>query len=117
MDGELAHDFSAMFYGLASRELPDPDLLLSGYLKGSPSNYGVYYNPEYDTLYEKQSQATDPAERKRLVLQMEKMLMNDLPTIPVFWRVYDSISWPYVKGYVNTGLYTDKDMQRVWLAK
>jgi peptide/nickel transport system substrate-binding protein len=57
----------------------DPDAMLSYVTKAqwcSWSDTG-WDNPEYDALYEKQGTATDPAERAKIVQQMEQMIWDN----------------------------------------
>jgi peptide/nickel transport system substrate-binding protein len=61
----------------------DPDFMLSVL---TCSQYGDwndsgYCNPAYDKLYAQQKAATDPAERQRIIFQMQDMVFHDRPYI------------------------------------
>jgi peptide/nickel transport system substrate-binding protein len=56
----------------------DPDhWLYEQYYSTSDRNYGRYGNPEVDALINQQSRTLDPVERKKLVNQIEKLLLKD----------------------------------------
>ena len=61
----------------------DPDFMLSVLTcdqYGSWNDTG-YCNPAYDKLYAEQKAATDPAERQRIIFQMQQMAFEDRPYI------------------------------------
>ncbi|MDP2953096.1 MAG: ABC transporter substrate-binding protein [Chloroflexota bacterium] len=111
-------DFAFMSYGVVSVEMGDPDMVLSKYFGTSPGNYTNYSNAKFDELYDKQSQALDPAERKKLVFEMQKILYEDIPAVPYWWYYDPSMIAPRVKNYLHTeGLYTNFDLADVWLTR
>ncbi|HRE27793.1 MAG TPA: hypothetical protein PK954_14230 [Anaerolineales bacterium] len=64
---------------------PDPDFMLSimtcgQFVSGGWSDSG-YCNEEYDMLYAEQQAALDPAERQRIIHEMQALLFRDLPYI------------------------------------
>ncbi|MBI5563737.1 MAG: ABC transporter substrate-binding protein, partial [Chloroflexi bacterium] len=72
---------------------PDPDFILSIMLSdqfavGGWSDSG-YHNPEYDDLYLQQQVAVDPAERQKIIWQMQEMIFKDKPYIILY--NYDSL--------------------------
>jgi peptide/nickel transport system substrate-binding protein len=67
----------------------DPGYILSTLttgqlLNGSDSEYS---NPEYDALYVKQAEATDPATRKQIIVQMQQILYRDSPYAILWYNV------------------------------
>jgi peptide/nickel transport system substrate-binding protein len=65
---------------------PDPNFALSLMTceqRGSLSETG-YCNPEYDELFAKQSKAVDEEERREIVFQMQKILYEDRPYLPLY---------------------------------
>jgi len=72
---------------------PDPDFILSTMLSdqfvvGGWSDSG-YHNPDFDALYKKQQVAVDPAERQKIIWQMQEMIFKDKPYIILY--NYDSL--------------------------
>ncbi|MDP2953108.1 MAG: ABC transporter substrate-binding protein, partial [Chloroflexota bacterium] len=112
-----AGDFDFTVGGVVS-PMPDPDQYLAyAYLTDSGSNYGKYSNKTLDDLFVQQSRAMDPKERQKLLLQMEKILMDELPVIPNYWRVYVALVGPRVRNYVFTGIYNGQKLEDIWLAQ
>ncbi len=50
----------------------DPDQFLRRYTTGDPSNYGRFSDPALDDLFSRQARTLDPAERKKLVHELQK---------------------------------------------
>ena len=67
----------------------DPGYILSTFttgqlLNGSDSEYS---NPQYDKLYVQQAEATDPAQRKAIIEQMQQILYRDAPYAILWYNV------------------------------
>ncbi len=67
----------------------DPGYILSTFttgqlLNGSDSEYS---NPQYDKLYIQQAEATDPAQRKAIIEQMQQILYRDAPYAILWYNV------------------------------
>jgi peptide/nickel transport system substrate-binding protein len=98
----------------------DPDTAFSiGYLCRSPRNYSQYCDPEIDALFERQSRATDPAERRRLVWELEKKVLVGhskimLGRLEVWWALY----WRTVRNFKHrSNLYNFERRDDTWLAE
>jgi peptide/nickel transport system substrate-binding protein len=65
----------------------DPDFILSIYITNSinGNNCEGYSNPTYDQLFMQQRQATSESQRIQIVHEMEKILLTDLPDIPLYY--------------------------------
>jgi peptide/nickel transport system substrate-binding protein len=77
-------DFDLVIWGWGGSD-PDPDFMLSimtcgQFVSGGWSDSG-YCNEEYDMLYAEQQAALDPAERQRIIHEMQALLFRDLPYI------------------------------------
>jgi peptide/nickel transport system substrate-binding protein len=64
-------------------------------------DYGRYKNPALDTLFDQYGATTDPAKQHDLIKQVEKIMLEDVPVIPVTegvaWYQYstkDFAGWP-----------------------
>jgi peptide/nickel transport system substrate-binding protein len=55
-------------------------------------NLSRYNNPEYDKLYERVSQETDPETATQLFIQMNDMLIEDIVIIPVVQRATEKFA-------------------------
>ena len=69
---EVAMDFQCGY-------IVEPDLDMYKFTSASrnPANYGFYEDPVLDQLYDKQSQATNVEERKKLVREFEKRVLDE----------------------------------------
>ena len=99
----------------------EPDLDMYKFLSTSrnPANYGFYEDPVLDELYDKQSRATNPEERKRLIRQFEKRLLDEeahyLMTLQ-WHRIIPHSS--KVKGWTITpSHYLNNTLDVVWLSE
>jgi len=99
----------------------DPDLDLYKFLSvdKNPANYSRYTDRTLDELYEKQSSARDPEERKKYIRQFEKHLLDDeahyLMTLQWHRIVPHSAK---VKGWkVTPSHYLNQQLDTVWLAE
>ena len=55
----------------------DPDPFLNRYVSDSKENYMNYHNPRYDELVEEGAVSTDPARRKEIYAEMQRILADD----------------------------------------
>ncbi len=99
----------------------DPDLDLYKFLSvdKNPANYSRYTDRSLDDLYEKQSSARDPEERKKYIRQFEKYLLDDeahyLMTLQWHRIVPHSAK---VHGWkITPSHYLNQQLDTVWLAE
>jgi peptide/nickel transport system substrate-binding protein len=99
--------------------MDDPDLLLGArFVTGAPQNWGRFSNPAIDDLFARQSRALDANERKKMVHQLQKMVMENAYYIPGLWWTRNVVHWAKVKNYVAPpSHYTNQKLQDVWLAE
>lgn len=75
------------------------------YSKNSaPPNYTRYSNPNYDILYEQSLLTTNESEKVQLYQQMNAILREDLPAIPLFYDEVLHFLQPNVQGWVTSPL-------------
>jgi peptide/nickel transport system substrate-binding protein len=99
----------------------EPDLDLDKFQSAGKShvNYGRYTDQVLDELYERQSRALDPQERKRYIREFEKRLLDDEA------HYMYTLQWhrivPHnarVKGWMITpSHYLNNQLDTVWLAE
>ncbi|MBI2907060.1 MAG: ABC transporter substrate-binding protein [Chloroflexi bacterium] len=99
--------------------LDDPDGLLVWYISGSPNNFSGFSDKQVDELYAKQSQTMDAAERKKIVNQIERRLIEQVPMLRLFEWTFMFAHWPDVKGYTGVGMgpMNNSRWAHVWLAQ
>jgi peptide/nickel transport system substrate-binding protein len=98
--------------------MDDPDQFLNRYTTGAPQNYGRFSDPAIDDLFARQARATDPAERRKLVHEIQKRVLDQAYYIPGLWWTRRVVHWAKVKNYVAPpSHYTNQKLQDVWLAE
>jgi peptide/nickel transport system substrate-binding protein len=113
-DFEVAMDFQCGY-------IVEPDLDMYKFLSfdRNPANYGRYKDPVLDELYDRQSRATNVEERKQIVRQFEKRLLDEeahyLMTLQ-WHRIIPHSS--KVKGWtVTPSHYLNNTLDTVWLSE
>jgi peptide/nickel transport system substrate-binding protein len=99
----------------------DPDLDLYKFLSvdRNPSNYSRYTDRGLDDLYDKQSRATDPEERKQYLRQLEKRLLDEevhyLMTLQ--WHRIIPHSAKMQGWKITPSHYLNQQLDTVWLSE
>ncbi len=111
-DFEVAMDFACGF-------IVEPDLDLGRFVTDSDANYGKHKDKVIDELYVKQARAGDTEERKRVLRQLEKRLLDEEAHImyTLWWhRIIPHAS--KVKGWTITPAhYLNNQLDTVWLSE
>jgi peptide/nickel transport system substrate-binding protein len=105
---------------LTGVSVDDPDgNLVENYSCKSERNYTQYCNPEVDRLLNEQSKQTDKDKRKRIVWQIEKLLVDDAARPIIDHNVAGTCWQPYVHGFVphDNSIYNNTRYEDVWLDK
>jgi oligopeptide transport system substrate-binding protein len=109
-------DFSIVFAGWGP-DYNDPLTFLDVFETGNGNNHTSYSNPAYDELLSKVRTELDAKTRFGYLVELEKMLMEDQPIGPVYWRSRDYI----VSGKIESGVYRsafqDMNFKNVKLVK
>ena len=97
----------------------EPDLDIHWFLTTSPVNYGKHKDTVMDDLYSRQSRATDPEERRRILRQFEKRLYDEeVHFIMGFqWhRIVPHLS--KVRGWtIMPSHFLNQQLDTVWLSE
>jgi len=116
-DGRDTGSFEVIVNGVFNY-MDDPDLFLERYTTGDTNNWGRFSDPRIDDLFARQTRALDPAERKRLVNEIEKIVLENAYHIPGLWWARSVVHWAKVKNYVAPpNHYSNQKLQDVWLAE
>jgi len=98
--------------------MDDADLWLGIYTTGDSRNWGRFSDPRVDDLFARQARTLDPVERKKLVTQAEKIVLENAYYIPGLWWTRNLVHWTKVKNYVGPpSYYSNQKLQDVWLAE
>ncbi len=79
----------------------DPMTFLDMWVSESGQNDAKWKNPEYDALIETAKKSSDQAERMTAMHEAEKIIMTDLPIIPIFHHTNVWLDNGKVKGYAH----------------
>ncbi len=98
--------------------MDDPDQFLGRYATGSTQNWGRFSDPQVDDLFSRQARALDHNERKKLINQMEKRVLENAYFMTGLWWSRNLVHWTKVRNYVAPpNHYTNQKLQDVWLAE
>jgi peptide/nickel transport system substrate-binding protein len=113
-DFQVAMDFQCGY-------IVEPDLDLYKFLSKdrNPANYSGYTDRKADELYEKQSRAADPEERKKFIREFEKRVLDEEAhyLITLQWnRIVPHLS--KVRGWqITPSHYLNNQLDTVWLSE
>jgi oligopeptide transport system substrate-binding protein len=84
----------------------DPMAFMDLWVSDNGNNYSRWENSEYDKLIDKAKNATNPKLRLQTMHEAEKLLMNEMPIIPIFFYTRPYVMKNWVKGvrYSAVGL-------------
>jgi peptide/nickel transport system substrate-binding protein len=98
--------------------IDDPDQFLGRYVTGSTQNWGRFSDPRLDDLFSRQARTLDPAERQKLVVELQRVVLENAYYMPGLWWMRNVVHWAKVKNYVAPpSHYTNQKLQDVWLAE
>jgi peptide/nickel transport system substrate-binding protein len=96
----------------------DPDVFLRRYTTGDSQNWGRFSDPVVDDLFSRQSRTLDGAERRRLIVQLQKRVLEHAYYMPGLWWSRNVVHWTKVKNYVAPpNHYANQKLQDVWLSE
>lgn len=121
---EHAHDIMtrhAFETTLSRFEVPlaDPEAIFGlSYVSEAPGNYQNFQSATVDELFRKQAQTLAPLQRQRLVKEMEREALRQVPRLILWWQTHFVARVPQVKGYrLGIGEARDLSFEQVWLAR
>jgi oligopeptide transport system substrate-binding protein len=80
-------------------DYPDPTTFLNMFRTGDGNNETGYASAEYDRLVNGAASEADAAARLRMLNQAETLLLQDMPVVPIYWRVHYYLMRPEVKNF------------------
>jgi peptide/nickel transport system substrate-binding protein len=98
--------------------MDDPDQFLERYTTGDSNNWGRFSDARIDDLFNRQARALDPTERKKLINEIERIVLGHVYYIPGIWWARTVVHWAKVKNYVAPpNHYSNQKLQDVWLSE
>jgi peptide/nickel transport system substrate-binding protein len=96
----------------------DPDQFLNGYTTGASGNWSRFSDPVIDDLFSRQARTIDRAERKKVVIELQKRVLEQAYYMPGLWWTRRVVHLSKVKNYVAPpSHYTNQKLQDVWLSE
>ena len=116
-EGQKGGNFEAMIFPPVEF-MDDPDLWLSIYTTGDTRNWGRFSDAKVDALFARQTRTLNAGERKKIVNDMEKIVLDTAPYIPGPWWTRNLVHWAKMTNYVAPpNYYSNQKLQDVWLSE
>jgi oligopeptide transport system substrate-binding protein len=116
--GSLQNSQQQMDYILSRRswngDYLDPNTYIDVYVTGGENNSTGFSNAEYDRLVAEAAREPDVKKRMEMLQNGERILMDELPIIPIFYYVSRNMVKPYVRGWYNT-LQDTHPLNTIWI--
>ena len=103
IDRENAHQFEISRSGWVGDYL-DPMTFVDLWITGASNNYVKYSNPEYDKLVKEAQTSTDKKLRMDNMKKAEKMILEDMAIIPIYFYTHPYAVKPNVKGITKNAI-------------
>jgi len=97
LDREKAGDYQISRAGWIGDYI-DPMTFIDLWVSDGPFNDAKYSNPEYDRLVKESKETTDQKVRMDNMRKAEKILMEAMPVVPVYFYTQPYAQKPYVTG-------------------
>jgi ABC-type transport system substrate-binding protein len=82
----------------------------------SAVGYSNHEDDKIDSLYKAQQRAVDPAERKRIVNELDRYVLTAANAVPFLWFQRITVQPTRLKGwYAMPSHYLGQDLSDVWL--
>lgn len=103
---ETAKSQAVFFRGSWIADYPDAENYLSVFYSKNPAppNYTRYNNPVFDQLYEKSLVENNDSLRNKMYRQMDQMVIDDAPVVPLWYDEVIHLVSPSLKGFGANGL-------------
>ena len=94
------------FRGSWIADYPDAENYLSVFYSKNPAppNYTRYHNDAFDALYEKANAEKNDSARYKLYQQMDQLMINDAPVVPLWYDMAIHLVHTNIKGFVPNSL-------------
>jgi oligopeptide transport system substrate-binding protein len=93
----------------------DPAGFLDIWQSDNENNRTGWINPEYDRLIAQARASPDPAERIRLLVRAEKILLTELPCAPIYFYNSQNMVSPRLGGFGNNLLNDQSPKNWYWM--
>lgn len=103
---QTAKSQALFFRGSWIADYPDAENFLSLFYSKNPAppNYTRYKNTSFDLLYEKAIAEKNDSIRYALYHQMDRLVMNDAPVVPLWYDMVIHLSQPNIEHFYTNSL-------------
>jgi oligopeptide transport system substrate-binding protein len=92
----------------------DPNTFLDMFVTEGPNNATGFSNAEYDRLIAAAAREPDEGKRMQMLEQAERILMDEMPILPIYYYVSRNLVKPYVRGWYNN-LQDSHHLRAIWI--
>jgi oligopeptide transport system substrate-binding protein len=92
----------------------DPNTYLDMFVTNGENNCTGFANPQYDKLIADAAAEPDPAKRTEILQSAERLLMDEMPIIPIYYYVSRNMVRPRVRGFYNN-LQDLHPLSAIWI--
>ena len=103
---QTAKSQALFFRGSWIADYPDAENYMAMFYSKNPAppNYTRYKNPVFDVLYEKALLETNDSLRYQLYREMDQIVINDAPVVPIWYDMAIHLIQPNVTGFYPNAL-------------
>jgi len=103
---QTAKSKATFFRGSWIADYPDAENYMAMFYSKNPAppNYTRYKNPSFDVLYEKALMETNDSIRYTLYRQMDQLVINDAPVVPLWYDMAIHLVQPNITGFKPNSL-------------
>lgn len=112
LDNTKNHNYSSVARASWFGDYPDPLSFLEMHTTTNGNNRTGYSNPAYDRIIAESGTVADPAKRLEKLLEGERLLMEDMPVIPIYYYALTEMRNPRLRNALPNplGMYSWKDV-------
>ena len=103
---QTAKSQALFFRGSWIADYPDAENYMAMFYSKNPAppNYTRYKNPAFDILYEKALQENNDSLRYQLYREMDQLVINDAPVVPIWYDMAIHLIQPDIRGFYPNAL-------------
>lgn len=114
LDRAKKGDFDLVYQGWIG-DYNDPMTFMNMFITGGSYNDSGWSNAQHDDLIKKAQTDRDNMKRMEYMAQAEKVLMTELPILPLYHPAANRVSRPYLKGILDFPLGGSTDLKGAYV--
>ena len=97
-------------------DYPDANTFLDMWTSSSGQNQTGWKNEKFDQLIADAGKEGDPQKRMQMLHDAEQILLDEMPILPIYWRVSKNLVRPHVQGWFLNAQDTHP-LNLIWIDK